>query len=132
MSCCLWKQGHGNPYPVAILAVVRFVLSAPISTVAGCSRPPPSLLTVAGPRGAAVRRAYPALGSDPVPASIPAPRAEVCGSYVYRQVAGLHRPHHGPLVLDDQRVVRLASRKAVSQLCEARLECSGRRASEDR
>lgn len=117
------KRAHSNPYPVHILTVVHFVLIAPLCAVACCSRPPSSLLAVTCPRRTSVRSA---LGRSPITASCAtscsASIAEVCGSYVHR--SGLHWPPHGRLVLDYQRVVRLSSGKAVSQLCHGWFKCS--------
>lgn len=109
--------------------MAHFVNAAAVCAVAGCSRPRSSLLAVAGPRGSAVRGAHPALGCCPIAAPCPTPVAQVCGSDVHG--ASLHWPRHGRLVLDDQRVIRLARWEAVANLCQARLKGSARRASED-
>lgn len=118
-----------HSYPVHILAVAHFVHAAAVCAVAGCSRPCPPLLAVAGSRGAAVRGADPALGRRPVAAPRPAPVAQIRGTDVHG--AGLHGPCHGRLVLNNQRVIWLARREAVADLCQARFEGSARRASED-
>lgn len=117
-----------HSYPVHILAVAHFVHAAAVSAVAGCSGPCSPFLAVAGSRGAAVRGADPALGRRPVAAPRPASVAQIRGSDVHG--AGLHGPCHGRLVLNNQRVIRLA-REAVADLCQARFEGSARRTSED-
>lgn len=106
--------------------MAHFVHTAAVRAVA-CSSTS-SLLAVAGPRGSAVRSANAALGRGPVttpsPASRPAPVAQVRGSYVHGP--RLHRPGHGRLVLDDQRMIRLARRETVPYLRQARFKCSPR------
>lgn len=101
--------------------MIIFVLITSVHRAATRSSPASSLLTVASPRSPSVRSAYTTLGRCPVSAAGPtacsAPSAEIRGCYVH--CPRLHQSDSGPLVLDDQRVVWLASRNAVCQLCQA-------------
>lgn len=110
-------------YPVSILTVVHLVLAAALSAVAPSSRPPSSLLAVAGPRGPSVWRADSARRrpvAAPSATSYSTSHTEVRSADV--NCPRLHGPHHGRLVLDDQGVVRLASREAIPQLSQARFK----------
>lgn len=122
----------GHSYPVHVLSVAHFVqTAASLRAVAASPCSAPSLLAVAGPRRSSVRGA---LGNCPVAASSAASRsasgAEVCLSHIHS--SGLHRPHHGTLILDHQGVVWLASGEPVAQLCQACFKRASWGATEDR
>lgn len=106
------------------------VHTAAICTVACSPCSPSSLLAVTGPRCSSVGRAHPALRYRSITTSCSAASAEVCGSYVHS--SRFHWGCQGRLVLDYQRMVWLAPRKTVPQLCQAWFKCPSRRATENR